>query len=198
MYLVGPLLFLIYINDITESAQILIFYLFADDTVTLFSHKDPKVIVRNCNAEMKKVSEWLLVNKLSLNVSKSNFIILRTPQKKYLNTIKIKIDNANVEEKAYIKYLGIMMDEKLTWNQHIHHVNLKLSKGIGIIAKLRHLLCKSAIKMIYYSFIQPYINYGLLNWGCATNKNLDCIKKSMDKVIRLIVYLNVKTRAINS
>ena len=116
-----------------------------------------------------------------------------TPQRKIINAINITINNANVEKKAYTKYLCILTDETLTWDQHIHHVNLQLSKSIDIITTLHHL---PAIKIIYYSFIQPFINYGLLNWGCATNKKLEPKKRSMDKAIRLIHCKNYDDQAI--
>ena len=115
----GPILFLIYINDIEESSKILKFHLFADDTSTLFTHKDLKVIESTYNTELKKVSQWLIANKLSLNVSKSSMIIFRTKQKQTAHEVKIKINNQQILEKKSTKYLGIHLDRHLDWSQHI-------------------------------------------------------------------------------
>ena len=81
--MLGPLLFLIYINDIHKSLDKLFFFLFADDTTLLFAHKNLKVLEQVVNSELSKVSEWLVVNKLSLNIKKSNSVILCPSQKKF-------------------------------------------------------------------------------------------------------------------
>ena len=84
------------------------------------------------NEELQKVSEWLIANKLSLNVSKSNMVMFRTHTKKIRYRISLKINNETINEKCHTKYLGMILDNNLTWTQHINYVNLKLSKGVGI------------------------------------------------------------------
>ena len=95
----GPILFLLYINDIKESSHILNFYLFADDTSTTFTHNSLDVIERVYNTELAKVSEWLSTNKLSLNVSKSVMVIFRSARKKIDTKIEIKINDEVIIEK---------------------------------------------------------------------------------------------------
>ena len=109
----GPLLFLLYINDISESSKILKFFLFADDTTVYYSDKLNSQTEKLLNCELEKVSNWLSANKLSLNVKKSNF--LHFHHGKYKKQIlNIRIDNIPVEEKAFTKYLGAFIDNKLT------------------------------------------------------------------------------------
>ena len=156
-------MFLIYINDIKASSDILQFYLFADDTATPFSHDDPKIIEKIYNNELKKISNWSIANKLSLNVSKSNCIIFNRSGKDKYTKIKLSINNEVVSEKSFTKYLGVLIDKRLLWAEHIHHVNLKLSKGIGILCKLRHLVSEHMLRYIYFTIIQPHIDYGLIN-----------------------------------
>ena len=129
--MLGPLLFLIYINDIYTSSQILQFRLFADDTSILFANKCLDALEQTINSELVKVSSWLLANKLSLNVSKSNFLLVcsRKPNR----DIQLKINNTNLKQENYTKYLGVIIDEKLNWKLHIKQINLILSKGIGIL-----------------------------------------------------------------
>ena len=104
--------------------------------------------------------------------------------------INIKIvlycNDENIEEKPYTKYLGVLIDKNLAWSRHIHHVNLKLSKGIGVLCKLRHLVSSNMLRSLYFTFIQPHIDYGLINWGCASTINLDSVRKNIKKAIRLI------------
>ena len=142
----GPLLFLIYINDIHQSSDKLNFFLFADDTTLLFAHKNLKVLEQVINSELTKVSEWLIANKLSLNIKKSNYVIFCPKQKKVNREISIKIydTSANrycsVERKDFVKFLGVLIDCNLKWKHHIDFVSLKISKTIGILARLRHFL----------------------------------------------------------
>ena len=109
--ILGPLFFLLYINDIANSSEVLKFFLFADDTAIFLSHKDPKKLEEIMNAELIKVSNWLIANKLSLNVKKSNALLFRTKNEKSTAKISIHINGAAIEEKHHAKYLGILVDQ---------------------------------------------------------------------------------------
>ena len=102
------------------------FYLFADDTAIFSSHKSNIDSNQIINAELENVTDWLTANKLSLNISKSNFLNF-TLHKQTSNNITL--NNTTL----VTKYLGVLIDDKLKWKEHIHHVNLKLSKGIGLL-----------------------------------------------------------------
>ena len=131
----GPLLFLIYINDVYLSSDKFYFYLFADDTNLLYTNKNLKLLEEIVNVELSKVSNWLLANKLTLNVKKSNFVIFHRRQRSIDYNIKIYIFDNNLncnvplERKNYVKYLGVLIDFKLTWQDHITYISsLKLAK----------------------------------------------------------------------
>ena len=110
---------------------------------------------------------WIQKN-LSLYVSKSNFIIFHPYQRKLHREVNLKIlDNnseqlVSLERKTYVKYLGVLIDENLSWKHHINYISTKISKGIGIIARLRHLVPRTTLLNIYCSLIEPYISYGLV------------------------------------
>ena len=184
----GPILFLLYINDINHSSDILNFYLFADDTSTTFTHHSLKVIENVYNLELAKVSEWLSANKLSLNVAKSVMIVFRSSRKVIDEDIKIKINNEIIAEKTQTKYLGIIMDNIMSWNNHIKHVTIKLAKGIGILYRLRNFVSQDILRSLFFSFVQPYIDYGLINWCSAPKTNLKPVIHSLDKAIRIIFF----------
>ena len=129
----GPLLFLIYINDIYKSFQILQFRL-----TQVLANKNLDILEQTTNSVLQRVSVWLLANKLSLNVSKSNFLLISS--RKTDRNIKLKINNRDLKQENYTKYLGVIIDNKLTWKLHKKQINLKLSKGIGVLYKLRHLI----------------------------------------------------------
>ena len=96
-----------------------------------------------------------------------------------------------IPQKDHAKYLGIFIDSTLTWNNHIKHVNLKIAKGIGIIAWLRYLSC-DVIRSLFFSFVQPYIDYGVVNWGSAPCNNLNVVRRSLDKAIRVMLFKRQK------
>ena len=122
--ILGPILFLLYINDIKNASKTLKFLLFAYDTSTLPISKNIQEVENVYNKELSHVSDWL--NKLTLNVEKSNLVLFRKT-KKTLDTLNIKIKGEQIQEKEYTKYLGILIVNKLSWNDHIKHTNLKIS-----------------------------------------------------------------------
>ena len=186
--ILGPLLFLLYINDISKSSDILKFFLFADDT-TVFYSADPsdENTEEILNTELEKVAGWLAANKLSLNVKKSNFLHFHygKDQKKPLN---IKINNTQVEEKESTKYLGTFIDNKLSWKIQIQHIKTKLARGIGMISKIRYFVDEACLLKMFYSFVQSHINYNILNWSCTLKTNLAPIENKLKKAIRVISF----------
>ena len=167
----GPLLFLLYINDIYKSSSLFSFYLFADDTGIILSNNNLKELECLVNRELGNVSEWLKANKLSLNIKKLNFVIFRPRQKNMPFTPRIRILDsvtntyANLEMKDYVKYLGLMIDSNLSWKYHIESICHKISKSIGIIAKIRHYVPRRVLLSVYNSLIVPYLTYGICAWG---------------------------------
>ena len=132
----GPLLFLIYINDIAEVSSTLTFFLFADDTSVFFSHKNQNDLENILNTELEKLSDWLTANKLSLNVGKSNVLLFRPKNAKNELKSKLTINGEKLEEKFFAKYLGILIDNKLTFNNQTDHIKKKLIKSNCLLAKL--------------------------------------------------------------
>ena len=190
----GPLLFSIYVNDMHRSSKEFDFYLFADDTNLLYAEKDLNKLEVVVNEELLKLCEWLNSNKLSLNVSKSNFVIFHPYQRKVYREVNLKIlDNnseqlVSLERKTYVKYLGVLIDGNLSWKYHINYISTKISKGIGIIARLRHLVPRATLLNIYRSLIEPYISYGLVAWGQAANAHLNKLVILQKRVLRLMYF----------
>ena len=190
----GPLLFLSYVNDIYRCSQIFDFYLFADDTNLLYSNKDLKDLETVVNEELIKVGDWLDANKLSLNTSKSNFVIFHPYQHKPNCTIQLEIYNNDLkesvplEQKTFVKYLGILIDNNLSWKYHIDYISSKVSKGIGMSARLRHLVPFATLLNIYRCLIEPYISYGLIAWGQAANIHLNKILILQKRALRLMYF----------
>ena len=178
----GPLLFLLYINDIHLCSNKLHFFLFTDDANILYVDKDlKKSLEQTVNAELKNLHDWLTTNKLTLNTEKSNLVIFRPKQKKIYHLPQISIFDSeknkrvSLEHKSYIKYLGVLIDENLSWKNHLDCVITKISKTIGMIAKLRHFVPSSVLTNIYKSLILPHLTYGLVAWGNVSKNYLNKI-----------------------
>ena len=135
----------------------------------LFADKSLKKLENIVNQEISHVQNWLFANKLSINIDKSNIIF--HPYQKRLNydvnltAFDHKTNTYNfLEQKDYARYLGVLIDKYLTWKYHISHIASKISKTIGIIARLRHFVPTNTLLNIYRSLIQPHLLYGINAW----------------------------------
>ena len=198
----GPLLFLLYINDIYKSSSLFSFYLFADDTSIILANNNLKELESLVNRELGNVNEWLKANKLSLNIKKSNFVIFRPRQKNMpfipRFTIFDPVTNtyANLEMKDYVKYLGLMIDSNLSWKYHIESICDKISKSIGIIAKIRHYVPRRVLLSVYNSLIVPYLTYGVCAWGNCALTFQRKIVNLQKRALRLIYFSKSKEHAV--
>ena len=136
--ILGPLLFLLYVNDLPNTSSLLTFRLFADDTNLYFSSKNPSYLEANVNHELKSVPEWMKCNRLAFSTSKTNFILFHSSKRKPNQSLRIIIDDALIKQVGSTKYLGLTFDSNLTWKSHINELCLKLSKTVGILSKVRH------------------------------------------------------------
>ena len=192
--ILGPLLFLIYINDIAHSSTILKFYLFADDTTIFYSSKkSPKLQQQTLNTELNKVNSWLNCNKLCLNVGKSCYLKFSLlPQ---TTNFAVNIAKKPLTKKSVTKYLGVLIDDKLTWKEHILNINLKIRRGIGMINKIKDFVTSTTLKSLYYSFIYLYLDYNILNWSSAHTSNLECLNRSNKIAVRALLSKSKREHA---
>ena len=184
--ILGPILFLIYINDIVNVSNLLSPILFADDSNVFLAGKDPNDMINIMNIELEKLLTWLKANKLSLNVKKTHFMFFCPPHKKAKFSNNLTIQGQVIDKVNETKFLGVMVDDKLSWASHINYISKKISKGIGILCKARKFLPKSCLITLYYSFVYPYLNYCLEVWGKATENIVSKISKLQKRAIRII------------
>ena len=161
----GPLLFLLYVNDMKNCSTILHFTQFADDTTLAYSCDNLLELERILEREVTKVTHWLAANKLVLNLSKTHSMLFSF--KRAQQNLKIQINNTDVEERAVSSFLGVLIDNKLNWKAHITHISNKVSKSIAILRSVRYCYPKNVLKMIYMSLIYSHLNYCNIIWGAA-------------------------------
>ena len=181
----GPLLFLIYINDLPNISNKLKFFLFADDTNIYYEDKNTKTIQQVVNTEFKKLVDWLNTNRLALNISKTNFVIFSPPNKPKSNVI-ILLNKKAIEEKEYVKYLGVLLDSSLSFRYHISALNKKISRAIGVMHKIKYFVDKRILTTLYYSLIYPFLIYAIPIWGKAAEVYMNNILVLQKSAVRII------------
>ena len=145
-------------------------------------------LIISINTELEKVKNWLASNKLTLNIEKTNFMIVQRNKNIPDNIPSIKIGNKSVREAESVKFLGIMVDRQLSWNVHIQNVTNKLNKQCGILYLTWDSLNVNAMKMVYYSLIYPFLTYCHTGWGATGKSKLKSIEVSLKKIIRISTY----------
>ena len=184
----GPLLFLIYINDLPNISKKLDLYLFADDTNIYYEDKSLENLEIRVNKELKNLYLWLSVNRLVLNIEKTNFVIFHPFNKPLKYNVTILIHKKAITEKKSIKYLGILIDSTLSWKDHITNLSKKLSRTVGILYKLRPFVNLKIMKDIYYALFYSHLVYGIHVWGSACDSSLNIIQVLQKRVVRLVTY----------
>ena len=165
--ILGPLLFLLYINDlpnVCKSLEIL---------------------------ELLEIPTWLKINKLSLNVRKTHHMIFTT-KRKVKPSVALSIEGHSIDEVDNTKFLGIYLDNKMKWKKHITYISGKVARGIGLIIKARKMLTSDALLTLYYSFIFPYLSYYNHIWGCTYQTNVKQLVVQQKRIIRVIAGMKYR------
>ena len=191
--ILGPLLFLIYIKDLNLVSEKLKSIMFADDTNLFMTGKSLKEVSKQMNEELVILSDWFRANLLSLNVKKTSFIIFSN--KKNLTT-DIFIDKSALSRQYETKFLGVIITFNLNWKKHTELVASKISKNIGIISKIRHLLAIGTTRTIYLTLVEPYISYCNLIWAQSESTSaLDKIFRIQKKYCRLLTFSSYRSHS---
>ena len=169
--ILGPLLYLLYVNDISKSCRGNMLS-FADDTTLYMSNSNLNELFLEANSTINDLFQWFCANRLSLNPTKTKYTIIRPFQQQCnITGLNVSINNTVIqrvgndcEEKA-TKFLGIYIDENLTWRHHIANVNKIISSALFSINQVKHILPKDCLRTLYYSLIHSHLSYGLLAWG---------------------------------
>lgn len=184
--ILGPLLFLLYINDLSKVSNTIFTILFADDSNMFVSGKSPNDLVDIMNMEMVKVLNWLQANKLSLNLKKTHFILFRKKRSKVILRKELIINDVPIKMAESTKFLGVMVDQHLAFDKHIKYIKGKVSRGIGILYKATKTLKESTLLTLYYAFVYPYFTYCITVWGNTYSTVLSQLVKCQKRAIRIV------------
>lgn len=182
----GPLLFLLYINDLPNALSDVTPIIFADDTSLFMGGTDVNAMVENFNSQLSRVHVWLRANRLNLNLTKTHSMLFSLNSQIHSGPLHLTVDGALVERVSSTKYLGVLIDDHLTWALHINNISCKLSKSIGILNRVKHFLNRETMLMLYYAFIFPYLTYCFLVWGKAAYVHLQKLTVLQKRAVRVI------------
>lgn len=180
----GPRLFILYINDIFQVSKLLKLILFADDTNIFYSNDNYNDLIYNLNDEFMKLKTWMDMNKLSLNLNKTKVMFFGNCNV-HLESV-INIDGVDLDTVSEIKFLGLIIDSKLNWKSHIKHIQGKVSKTISIINKAKYYLDYHALLLLYYSLVFPYLTYCVVVWGNNYKSSLHPLIILQKRAVRII------------
>ena len=180
----GPLLFLIYINDMNNCSDLIFLTQFADDSTATLSSDNLKSVMVNVEREFHKVLDWLATNKLIINLNKTHLMLFSNLPRP--ESISISAKGYKINEVKDTKFLGIILDNQLKWKPHIDYISNKISKSISILKMLKFTFPSGILLNIYYSLVYLYFTYCNLVWGGAANIHLDSIIKLQKKALRII------------
>ena len=181
----GPLRFLLYINDLNQAIKFCKVHHFADDTNLLYLGKSIKKL--NVNIDLKNLVNWLNANKISLNVKKTEMVIFKSKRKKFNDTVKIKLSGKRIYPTASVKYLGVKIDQHLTWQHHINDLSVKLNRANALLFKIRKFVDDKILRSIYFAIFESNLNYCSLVW--AQNYNvINRLVILQKKALRIMNY----------
>ena len=194
----GPLLFLIYINDLSEAVQSSSVTMYADDTSLCHQSRDLTQLNEAINSDLSKLETWLQGNKLSLNVAKTHSMLISTKQKhKSLKSrneaLDLKIRDNEFEVVQKTKYLGVQIDYCLNCKEQIKAVSTKVSRAIDFLRHAKSFLPQASLKTLYTGIVEPHFRYCCSVWGCAGSTDTNQLQKLQNRAARIITNSSFDT-----
>ncbi len=195
----GPLLFIIFINDIFDCSNFDA-VLFADDAALIIQAHNLKKLSKMINVEAKSFLTLLNTNKLTLNYKKTKFMIFtkKNYTQRFKNKFKVNINKQNIQQVDEFKYLGVIIDHRLSWSKHIEYLRTKISQAAGIVRKTVNVIPLRANMLIYNSLVDSYLRYGITSWGTCSDTLKYSLQALQNRVIRNIMSTSTEFSNENS
>ena len=188
--ILGPLLFILYVNDIGNVTKNCSVILFADDTNIFYTGHDMYELQTLISNELDNFHHWFSSNKLSLNIEKTNYVVFSNRRNVNHDNCHISMNSNYLQKADHVKFLGVYIDSKLSWINHIHFVATTIAKGIGILSKLKHILPRNILRTLYLTLIYAHLTYCLAIWSGTCKKYLSKLTVLQKRAIRHISSAN--------
>ena len=183
--ILGPLLFLLCINDLPNCLEHSQVRMYADDTNLTFASNNIDDINYHLNQDLANVNEWLIPNRLTLNQFKTEFMLIGS----------MLIDGAPIDKVSKAKSLGVYLDENLSWNIPVNELTKKIASGIGALKRVRSFVPAATLQLIFNSLIQPYFNYCCTVWDNCNKTLAEKLQKLQNRAARVLTFSSYDTNA---
>ena len=197
--ILGPLLFLLYINDMPKSLKYVTPSMYADDTEIYASSKHGDELVANLNCDLENVRKWMVQNRLQIHPTKTKYMYIGSSYniKNNISSNPILINNISVPRTENYTCLGVSLDERLTWEKHIDTICAKVGAGIGVMRRMKPFVPQETLKLIYEALVQPYFNYCSPLWDNCGIGLKDKLQKFQNRAARVITGSTYDIRSID-
>ena len=185
--ILGPLLFIIYINDLPNISKLAKFVLYADDANIIITGDSVEEVTEVYNSVSKILLEWVQNNGLLLNVKKTNYMIFTRKRNSGTNSMSLKLGNNEIERTKVARFLGVLVDDKLSWEHHIKAVRNKMARYIGTIFRIKHMLPMKCRILTFNSLVMSHINFCSLIWGATNKSKIEMLFTVQKKAVRAIM-----------
>ena len=190
----GPLFFILYINDMCNSFENLKIVHFADDSTIHTPLNRNMDITPQINTSLSYINGWLVANKLHLNIGKTKYMIISIKDKP--PDLNLTVGSSNIERTNVQKFLGIYIDDKVTFSEHTNKIAAKLSQGVGLLRKMKHTVPRNVLKQLFYAFIYSRFTYGITCYGSAYQNQIQRIKSLINRALKIVVNSDTLTPEI--
>ena len=186
--ILGPLLFVLFINDLPQTVTNCTTLMYADDTVLYYSAKTVSEIEHTINSEFESISTWIRNNSLFLHHGKTECVLFGTPSKlANISTFTISLDGNPIKQVSEFTYLGVIMNKSLSWTSHISYISERAAKRSGMLRRIRNNISANTANVVYKSFILPIMDYCDVVWDNCGKINSTQLEKLQRKAVRLIM-----------
>lgn len=193
--ILGPLLFIIYLNDIVNIANSPSLIMYADDTSLFFSGTTIDVIERDANNYLRTLNSWLEANKMQLNSKKTKYMLFRAKNKKIARPPCLKINDCTIEQISDCKFLGVWFNDQLSWTTQTMNIKKELSRAVGAIYKTRDILPTWLKVQLYYTLFYQKLYYCFLVWGTTCKTNYKGLISLQQRIIRIVANAKYDSNA---
>ena len=188
--ILGPLLFLLFINDLQNATDDAESRLFADDTSAILTDKNLDRLIHRAQSSMLEIQNWFIANRLALSIGKSNFMLFHKKQAHVNIPDELHIGTESIPRVKKTKYVGMMIDENLTWEHHISEICNSLVKYFGVFYNIRNFINIQLARTIYYACIYSRIQYGIEIYGSASKTQLSRLQTMQNKLLKVLTKQN--------
>ena len=195
--ILGPLLFILHVNDLPNVENRCSMHMYADDTILFYAASKVEALQERLNEELKAIKCWLRQNSLFLNVYKTEAMVFGTsPRLSDIDSFTISVNGTSIKRVSQFKYLGVVFDECLSWNDHVKFILAKAGKRVGMLGRIRYRTTWHSAKIIYTSMTRPIIEYCDTVWGCCGQVIKNALESLQRRAGRIVCRASINEDTI--